>query len=72
MSQELLSVSQAGKRLGVSEKYVHVLVTKQGLVLQGNQFIAQDVDKLAQLMNKLRQNGIATLVDIVAANKSVN
>ena len=72
MSQELLSVSQAAKRLGVSEKYVHVLVTKQRLVLQGNQFIAQDVDKLAQLMNKLRQNGIATLGDIVAANKSVN
>ena len=72
MSQELLSVSQAAKRLGVSEKYVHVLVTKQRLVLQGNQFIAQDVNKLTQLMNKWRQNAIATLVDIVAANKSLN
>jgi hypothetical protein len=71
MPQELLSVTQTAERLGVSKKYVQVLVTKKRLELvHGEQFNAQAVDQLAQLMNKLRHNGIATLVEISAAQNN--
>jgi cell division FtsZ-interacting protein ZapD len=66
MLQQLLSVTQAAERLRVRPDYVQELVKKQRLTfIQGEQLDADQVEKLATLMDKLRNNGIATLVQIV-------
>jgi cell division FtsZ-interacting protein ZapD len=66
MLQQLLSVTQAAERLRVRPEYVQELVKKQRLTfIQGEQLDADQVEKLATLMDKLRNNGIATLVQIV-------
>jgi cell division FtsZ-interacting protein ZapD len=66
MLQQLLSVTQTAERLRVRPEYVRELVKKQRLTfIHGEQLDAVQVEKLAKLMDKLRNNGIATLVQIV-------
>jgi hypothetical protein len=66
MLQQLLSVTQTAERLRVRPEYVHELVNKKRLTfIYGEQLDAVQVEKLAKLMDKLRNNGIATLVQIV-------
>jgi hypothetical protein len=67
MLHQLLSVTQTAERLRVSQQYVHQLVAKKRLTfIYGEQLDSAEVEKLAKLMEKLRQNGIATLVEITA------
>jgi len=66
MLQQLLSITQTAERLRVRPDYVRELVRKNRLTyIHGEQFDAAQVEKLANLMDKLRSNGIATLVQIV-------
>ena len=66
MLQQLLSITQTAERLKVRPDYVRELVKKQRLsFIHGEQLDAAQVEKLAKLMDKLRHNGIATLVQIV-------
>jgi hypothetical protein len=66
MLQQLLSVTQTAERLRVRPDYVYELVKKKRLIfIHGEQLDAAQVEKLAKLMDKLRNNGIATLVQIV-------
>lgn len=67
MSQEqTLSIAQAAEQLKVRTDYVHELVRKGRLTfIGGDRLDASEVTKLAVLMEKLRGNGIATLVQIV-------
>lgn len=67
MSPSLISIAQAAQRLKVRPDYIAQLVAKGRLQFVGEQQLAADeVEKLAQLMDKLRHNGIATLVNISA------
>lgn len=67
MLQQLLSITQTAKRLRVRPTYVRELVAKGRLsFVHGEQLDAADVERLAQLMNKLRGEGLATLVQITA------
>lgn len=67
MLQQLLSITQTAERLRVRPSYVRELVAKQRLhFIHGEQLDAAEVEKLAQLMTKLRNGGIAALVDITA------
>lgn len=69
VQQQLLSINQTAERLRVRPEYVRTLVAKQRLTfVQGEYFEAAQVDALAALMDKLRQNGIATLVDVSGNN----
>lgn len=69
MSESLISLEEAAIRLRVRPAYVVELVKKGRLRFADNrQLVASEVDKLAELMNKLRNQGIATLVDITAQN----
>jgi cell division FtsZ-interacting protein ZapD len=66
MLQQLLSITQTAERLRVRPEYVRELDKKQRLTfIHGEQLDAAQVEKLAKLMDKLRNNGIATLVQIV-------
>lgn len=66
MLQQLLSITQAAQRLRVRPDYIRELVRKKRLSFtHGEQLDAAQVEKLAKLMDKLRANGIATLVQIV-------
>ncbi len=66
MLQQLLSVTQTAERLRVRPDYVHELVKKQRLTfIHGEQLDAAQVEKLAKLMDRLRNDGIAALVQIV-------
>jgi hypothetical protein len=66
MLQQLLSITQTAERLRVRPDYVRELVRKKRLTfIHGEQLDAGEVEKLARLMDKLRHNGIATLVKIV-------
>ncbi|RYZ80069.1 MAG: hypothetical protein EOO68_37935 [Moraxellaceae bacterium] len=66
MLHQLLSVTQTAERLRVRPEYVHELVQKKRLTfIHGEQLDAAQVEKLARLMEKLRNNGIATLVQII-------
>jgi hypothetical protein len=66
MLQQLLSVTQTAERLRVRPEYVHELVNKKRLTfIYGEHLDAAQVEKLAKLMDKLRNNGIATLVQII-------
>lgn len=67
MLQQLLSITQTAKRLRVRPEYVRELVAKGRLsFVHGEQLDAADVERLAQLMNKLRGKGLAALVQITA------
>ena len=66
MLQQLLSITQTAERLKVRPEYVRELVAKKRLsFIHGEQLDAAQVEKLAALMDKLRHQGIATLVQIV-------
>lgn len=69
MLRQLLSVTQTAERLRVRPDYVRELVAKKRLTfIHGEQLDAAEVEQLAKLMDKLRKNGIATLVEITAQN----
>lgn len=73
MLHQLLSISQTAERLRVRPEYVRELVKKQRLsFIHGEQLDAAQVEQLAKLMEKLRSNGIATLVEITAAGDKLN
>ncbi len=60
-----LSLQQAAQRLNVRPQTLYGFVAKKRLHYVGVElFDAQEVEKLALLMDKLRTNGIATLVEI--------
>lgn len=64
MSQTI-TLQQAAERLKVRPKTIHEFVAKKRLSFVGEELLnADDVEKLAQLMEKLRSDGIATLVKI--------
>lgn len=65
MLQQLLSITQTAQRLRVRPSYVRELVAKGRLAfVHGEQLDATQVERLGKLMDKLRNNGIATLVEI--------
>jgi len=67
MLRQLLSITQTAERLRVRPEYVRALVAKKRLnFTDGEQLDAAQVEQLARLMEKLRTNGIATLVEITA------
>jgi len=67
MLHQLLSITQTAERLRVRPEYVRELVAKQRLsFIHGEQLDAAQVEQLARLMEKLRSNGITTLVEITA------
>ncbi len=67
MLRQLLSITQTAERLRVRPEYVRELVAKKRLSFShGEQLDAAQVEQLAKLMEKLRKNGIATLVEITA------
>lgn len=69
MLQQLLSISQTAERLRVRPAYVRELVAKGRLqFIHGEQLDASEVESLAQLMNKLRGEGLAALVQITDEN----
>lgn len=71
MPESLISLEETAIRLRVRPAYVEELVKKGRLKFADNrQLVAGEVDKLAELMNKLRNQGIATLVDITAQNET--
>lgn len=73
MLQQLLSITQTAKLLRVRPTYVRELVAKGRLrFVHGEQLDAGEVERLAQLMNKLRGEGLATLVQITADNSNIN
>ena len=56
---------EAAERLRVRPTYVRELVAKGRLTfVHGEQLDAAEVEQLAKLMNKLRHEGLATLVQI--------
>lgn len=71
--QQLLSITQTAKILRVRPSYVRELVTKGRLqFVHGEQLDAGEVERLAQLMNKLRGEGLATLVQITADQQDID
>lgn len=65
--QPLLSIEQTAQRLRVRPSYVRELVAKKRLTfIQDEQVDAAEVERLAILMDKLRQQGFAALVQISA------
>lgn len=71
MLRQLLSITQTAERLRVRPEYVHALVAKKRLeFIHGEQLDAAQVERLALLMDKLRKNGIATLVEICAQDET--
>lgn len=73
MLRQLLSITQTAERLRVRPEYVRELVKKQRLeFIHCEQLDAAQVEQLAKLMEKLRSNGIATLVEITAAGDKLN
>ena len=66
MLTQLLSVQQTAERLKVRPDYIYELVKKKRLsFIHGEQLDAAQVETLAKLMERLRTQGIATLVQIV-------
>jgi uncharacterized phage-associated protein len=71
MLRQLLSITQTAERLRVRPEYVRQLVAKKRLhFIHGEQLDAAQVEQLAQLMAKLRSNGIAALVEITAQEQA--
>lgn len=72
MLRQLLSITQTAERLRVRPEYVRELVAKNRLSFtHGEQLDAAQVEQLAKLMEKLRKNGIATLVEITAQGDKI-
>jgi hypothetical protein len=68
MLQQLLSITQTAERLRVRPEYVRQLVAKGRLTfIHGEQLEANQVERLARLMNRLRGEGLAALVEITEA-----
>lgn len=66
---QTLTLQQAAQRLNVRPKTIHEFVAKKRLSFVGDELLdADEVEKLALLMDKLRTNGIATLVEISSEN----
>jgi hypothetical protein len=60
-----LSLEEAAQRLNLRPQTIQNFVAKKRLHFVGvNRLDAHEVEKLALLMDKLRTNGIATLVNI--------
>lgn len=73
MLHQLLSITQTAERLRVRPDYVRQLVAKKRLTfIHGEQFDAAQVEQLARLIEKLRSNGIATMVEITAAGEKLD
>jgi hypothetical protein len=73
MLRQLLSITQTAERLRVRPEYVRALVAKKRLeFIHGEQLDAAQVERLALLMDKLRKNGIATLVEICAQDDKLD
>jgi hypothetical protein len=65
MLNPFLSIAQTTERLRVRPAYVRELVAKGRLnMTQDEKFDATEVERLAQLMDKLRGEGLAALVQI--------
>lgn len=72
MVQQLLSITETAERLKVRPAYVRQLVAKKRLSLvHGEQFDAVEVERLSDLMGKLRHQGLATLVHITHQNGEI-
>lgn len=70
MNQTTLSLAETAKLLNVRESYVLELIAKDRLnVLSDNRFDAEQVSKLAELLNKLRGNGINALLHAASEGK---
>jgi hypothetical protein len=64
-SRSTFTLTQTAERLSVRPAYVHQLVAKKRLkLLEGDLFEQVEVERLADLMDKLRGKGIAALVQI--------
>ncbi|HEY7883801.1 MAG TPA: hypothetical protein VIC08_02525 [Cellvibrionaceae bacterium] len=60
---DLIDVAMAAKRLGVSREFVNTMIDKGRLTLLPDKRLSlTEVDKLAVLVAKLREQGIATMV----------
>jgi hypothetical protein len=71
--EQTLSIAQAADQLKVRTDYVHELVRKGRLTfIGGDRLDAGEVARLAILMDKLRSNGIATMVQIVEDGGSLD
>ncbi len=67
MLRQLLSITQTAECLQVRPEYVRQLVAKKRLTfIQNEQLDAVEVERLKVLLGKLRQQGIATLVEIAS------
>jgi hypothetical protein len=65
MLNPFLTIAQTAERLRVRPAYVRELVAKGRLnMTQDENFDATEVERLAQLMDKLRGEGLAALVQI--------
>lgn len=63
--KQTLNLQEAAQRLNVRLQTIHEFVAKKRLhYVEADLFDAEEVEKLALLMDKLRTNGIATLVEI--------
>lgn len=66
IKEQTLGIAQAAEILKVRTDYIHELVRKGRLTFTGGDRLdAAEVAKLGVLMDKLRNQGIATLVQIV-------
>lgn len=64
---DTLSLTETCQRLSASEDFVATMVQKQRLTpLPGYRFDAAEVESLAELLQRLRTGGIATMVDVAA------
>lgn len=71
MSNTLISPEEAARRLRVRPGYIQELADKGRLTFTADgQLELAEVDRLATLMDKLRQQGIATLVNITARDNN--
>lgn len=65
-----LNLHQAAQRLNVRPQTIRDFVAKSRLhYVDTDLFDAEEVEKLALLMDKLRTNGLATLVEISGQKK---
>ena len=60
---DLIDVAMAAKRLSVSRAFVNTMIAKERLTLLPDKRLRlSEVDELAVLVAKLREQGIATMV----------
>ena len=66
---ELISIEQAARRLGVSRQFVLTMVGKGRLSPVGvDQLAVAEVDALKTLVDKLKADGIAAMVNIAGTS----